>query len=71
MVKSIEIMCNASEFAIGIVLEQHIDNKQHVIYYSNKTLNYAQMNYITTEKEFLVVLPTWVQNRNFHRSFCA
>ena len=48
-------MCDASDFAIGAVLGQRIDNRQHVIYYSSRTLNDAQQNY-TTEKEFLVVV---------------
>jgi len=48
-----EIMCDVSDFAIGAVLGQRIDNRQHVIYYSSRTLNDAQQNYTTTEKEFL------------------
>jgi len=54
--KSFEIMCDASSFAIDAILGQCIDNKQHVIYYSSRTLNDAQMNYTTIEKEFLAVL---------------
>jgi len=54
--KPFEIMCDASDFAIGAVLGQHIDNKQHMIYYSSRTLNDAQVNYTTTEKEFLTVV---------------
>ena len=49
-------MCDASDFAIGDVLEQHINNKQHVIYYSSRTLNDAQWNYTTAENEFLAVI---------------
>jgi len=49
-------MCDASNFAIGIVLGQHIDNKQHVIYYSSSTINNAKLNYIIIEKEFLAVV---------------
>ena len=49
-------MCDASDFAIGAILGQRIDNKQHVIYYSSRTLNYAQLNYTTTEKEFLALI---------------
>ena len=49
-------MCDASDFAMGAVLGQRKDNKQHVIYYSSRTLNDAQMNYTTTEKEFLAVV---------------
>jgi len=53
--KLFEILCDAFDFAIGTVLGQHIDNKQHVIYYASRILNDAQLNYTTTEKEFLVV----------------
>ena len=49
-------MCNASDYAIGAVLGQRIDNRQHVIYYASRTLNEAQLNYTMTEKEFLVVV---------------
>ena len=51
-----EIMCDASDYAISAVLRQRIDNRQHVIYYASRTLNEAQLNYITTEKEFLAVV---------------
>ena len=54
--KLFKIMCDASDFFIGAVLGQRTDNKQHVIYYSSKTLNDAQLNYTTTEKEFLAVV---------------
>ena len=54
--KLFAIMCNTSDFAIGAVLGQCIDSKQHVIYYSNRTHNDAQLNYTTTEKEFLAVV---------------
>ena len=54
--KPFEIMCDASDFAIGAVLGQRIDNRQHVIYYASRTLNDAQLNYTTTEKEFLAVV---------------
>jgi len=54
--KSFKIMCDASDFAIGAVLGQHIDNKKHMIYYSSRTLNDTQMNYTTTEREFLTVM---------------
>jgi len=54
--KPFEIMCDASYFVIGTVLGQCKDNKQHTIYYSSRTLNDAQVNYTTTEKEFLAVV---------------
>ncbi|KAL6346194.1 hypothetical protein AAG906_027940 [Vitis piasezkii] len=39
----------------GAVLGQREDGKPYVIYYASKTLNEAQRNYTTTEKELLVV----------------
>ena len=39
-----EIMCDASDFAIGVVLGQRIDNRKHVIYYSSRTLKDFQQN---------------------------
>ena len=51
-----EIMCDASDYAIGAVLGQREDKKAFVIYYANKTLDSAQANYTTTEKEFLAVV---------------
>ena len=51
-----EIMCDASDYAIGDVLGQRKDKKAFMIYYASKTLDSAQANYTTTEKEFLVVV---------------
>ena len=45
-----EIMCDASDFAVGAVLGQCIDKKLNVIHYASKTLDSAQKNYATTEK---------------------
>ncbi|KAL6345144.1 hypothetical protein AAG906_013628 [Vitis piasezkii] len=45
-----------SDFAIGAVLGQREDGKPYVIYYASKTLNEAQRNYTTTEKELLAVV---------------
>jgi len=51
-----EIMCDASDYVVGAVLEQKKDKKPYVIYYASKTLNSAQINYTTTEKELLAVV---------------
>ncbi|GJZ52330.1 reverse transcriptase domain-containing protein [Tanacetum coccineum] len=51
-----ELMCDASDFAVGAVLGQRIDGKFKPIYYANKTLNNAQEHYTTTEKELLAVV---------------
>ena len=45
-----EIMCDASDYAIGVVLGQRVDKKLNVIHYARKTLDSAQRNYATTEK---------------------
>ena len=51
-----KVMCDASNLAIGAVLGQREDGKPHVVYYASKTLNEAQRNYTTTEKELLAVV---------------
>ncbi|CAN6453695.1 unnamed protein product [Victoria cruziana] len=51
-----EIMCDASDFAIGAILGQRIDKKPVVIYYASKTLVDTQMHYTTIEKELLTVV---------------
>ncbi|GJU61719.1 reverse transcriptase domain-containing protein [Tanacetum coccineum] len=51
-----ELMCDASDFAVGVVLGQRIDRKFKPICYASKTLNNAQEHYATTEKELLTVV---------------
>ncbi|CAM8975262.1 unnamed protein product [Rhodiola kirilowii] len=50
-----ELMCDASDFAIGAVLGQRVDKRLHVVYYVSKVLDNAQLKYTTTEKELLAV----------------
>ena len=49
-------MCDACDHAIGTMLRQRKDCKLHDIYYASKTLNEAQVNYATKEKELLAVV---------------
>ncbi|GKE24384.1 reverse transcriptase domain-containing protein [Tanacetum coccineum] len=49
-------MCDASDFAVGVVLVQRIDGKFKPIYYARKTLNNAQEHYTTTKKELIAVV---------------
>ena len=51
-----ELMCDASDYVVGVVLGQRRDMLPHVIYYASRTLNDAQLNYATTEKELLAVV---------------
>ena len=50
-----EVMCDASDYAVGAVLGQRMDKKLHAMYYASKTLDDAQKNYATTEKELFAV----------------
>ena len=49
-------MCDASDYVVGAVLGQRVDKKLNVIQYASKTLDTAQRNYATTEKELLAVV---------------
>ncbi|XP_058198456.1 uncharacterized protein LOC131313977 [Rhododendron vialii] len=51
-----ELICDASDYAVGAVLGQRQGKEPYVIYYASKTLNEAQMNYSTTEKELLAIV---------------
>ncbi|XP_047170108.1 uncharacterized protein LOC124838525 [Vigna umbellata] len=54
--RNFELMCDASDYTIGVVLGQRKKKVFHIIYYASKVLNDAQLNYATTEKEFLVIV---------------
>ncbi|XP_078170268.1 uncharacterized protein LOC144564543 [Carex rostrata] len=51
-----EIMCDASDYAVGAVLGQRKGTMSCAIYYTSKVLDPAQINYTTTEKELLAVV---------------
>nr|GEZ55172.1 hypothetical protein [Tanacetum cinerariifolium] len=51
-----ELMCDASDFAIGVVLGQCQDKHFRPIHYASKTMTEAESNYTTTEKEMLAVV---------------
>ena len=54
--KEFEIMCDANDYAMGVVLGQRTDQTFRVIYYASKSFNEAQENYLTTEKEMLTMV---------------
>nr|GEV63624.1 hypothetical protein [Tanacetum cinerariifolium] len=47
-----ELMCDASDFAIGAVLGQRQDKHLRPIHYASKTMTEAESKYITTEKKY-------------------
>nr|GEU75011.1 reverse transcriptase domain-containing protein [Tanacetum cinerariifolium] len=51
-----EIMCNASDYAVGVVLGQRKTKYFQPIHYASKTMTDAQAHYTTMEKELLVVV---------------
>ncbi|KAL4342245.1 hypothetical protein GQ457_08G021830 [Hibiscus cannabinus] len=60
-----ELMCDASDYAVGAVLGQKKGKIFHPIYYAIKTLNDAQVNYTTTEKEMLAVIFAFDKFRSY------
>ena len=54
--KEFEIMCDASDYAMGAVLGQRTKKIFKAIYYASKTFNEAQENYTTTKKEMLAMV---------------
>nr|GEW85059.1 reverse transcriptase domain-containing protein [Tanacetum cinerariifolium] len=54
-----ELMCDASDFAIGAVLGKHQDMHFRPIHYASKTMIEAKSNYTTTEKEMIAVVYTF------------
>ena len=51
-----EIMSDASDYAMGVVLGQRTKKIFKAIYYANKTFNEAQENYSTIKKEMLTMV---------------
>ncbi|GJW04493.1 reverse transcriptase domain-containing protein [Tanacetum coccineum] len=60
-----ELIYDASDYVVGLVLGQRIHKKFRPIYYASKTMNDAQELYITTEKELLVVLYAFDKFRSY------
>ncbi|GKC39264.1 reverse transcriptase domain-containing protein [Tanacetum coccineum] len=51
-----ELICYASDFAIGAVLGQRHEKHFRPIHYASKTMTEAESHYTTTEKEMLAVV---------------
>nr|GEZ70997.1 reverse transcriptase domain-containing protein [Tanacetum cinerariifolium] len=51
-----ELMCDASDYVVGVVLGQRVEKHFWLIHYARKTMNQVETNYTTTEKEMLTVV---------------
>ncbi|GKB00433.1 reverse transcriptase domain-containing protein, partial [Tanacetum coccineum] len=60
-----ELMCDASDFVIGVVLEKRIEKHFRPIHYASKTMTEAESNYTTTEKEMLAVVYAFEKFRSY------
>nr|GFC73037.1 retrovirus-related Pol polyprotein from transposon 17.6 [Tanacetum cinerariifolium] len=60
-----ELMCDASDFAVGAVLGQRIEKHFRPVHYASKTINQAETNYTTTEKEMLAVVYAFEKFRSY------
>nr|GFA23356.1 reverse transcriptase domain-containing protein [Tanacetum cinerariifolium] len=60
-----ELMCDASDFVVGVVLGQRIEKHFRSIHYASKTMTEAESNYTTTEKEMLAVVYTFEKFRSY------
>nr|GEX01409.1 DNA-directed DNA polymerase [Tanacetum cinerariifolium] len=60
-----ELMCDASDFAAGVVLGQRKTKHFQPIYYASKTMTEAQIHYTTTEKEMIAVVYAFEKFRSY------
>nr|GEZ20294.1 reverse transcriptase domain-containing protein [Tanacetum cinerariifolium] len=60
-----ELMCDASDFAIGAVLGQRHEKYFKPIHYASKTMTDAKSNYTTTKKEMLAVVYAFKKFRSY------
>nr|GEX45454.1 reverse transcriptase domain-containing protein [Tanacetum cinerariifolium] len=60
-----ELMCDASDFAIGVVLGQRHEKHFRPIHYASKMMTDAESNYTTTEKEMLAVVYAFEKFRSY------
>nr|GEX71726.1 retrovirus-related Pol polyprotein from transposon 297 family [Tanacetum cinerariifolium] len=60
-----ELMCDANDYAIGDVLGQRVEKHFLPIHYASKTMNQAETNYTTTEKEMLAVVYAFEKFRSY------
>nr|GFA39067.1 reverse transcriptase domain-containing protein [Tanacetum cinerariifolium] len=60
-----ELMCDASDYAVGAILGQSVEKHFQPIHYASKTMNQAETNYTTTKKEMLAVFNAFEKFRSY------
>nr|GEW68591.1 reverse transcriptase domain-containing protein [Tanacetum cinerariifolium] len=60
-----ELMCDASDFAKGVVLGKHQEKHFRPIHYASKTMTEAESNYTTIEKEMLAMVYAFEKFRSY------
>nr|GEV83355.1 reverse transcriptase domain-containing protein [Tanacetum cinerariifolium] len=60
-----ELMCDASDFAVGAVLGKRIEKHFRPFHYASKTMTQVESNYTTTEKEMLAVVYAFEKFRSY------
>nr|GEW09809.1 hypothetical protein [Tanacetum cinerariifolium] len=60
-----ELMCDASDYAVGVVLGQRVKKHFWPIHYAIKTMTQAEINYTTIEKEMLAVVYAFEKFRSY------
>ena len=59
------LMCDAGDFAVGVILQQRNEGRLDVIAHACRTFDDAQRNYATTDKEVLVVVFVFDKFRSY------
>nr|GEX93309.1 DNA-directed DNA polymerase [Tanacetum cinerariifolium] len=60
-----ELMCDASNYVVGVVLGQRVKKHFRPIHSACKTMTQAETNYTTTEKEMLAVVYAFEKFRSY------
>src|SRR3954465_11966264 len=60
-----DLICEASDDAVGLTLGQHIGRKFNIIHHASRTLNSAQKNYPKEERELFAVFFSYDKFRSY------
>ncbi|XP_051120404.1 uncharacterized protein LOC127244110 [Andrographis paniculata] len=60
-----ELMTDASDYAVGVVLGQKVESKLNITYYASRMLDFAKRNYTMTEKKLLVIVLSFEKFRQY------